>query len=199
MVKIHGKILVKRIKNKPGSILKTCKAIFVLIVKALLKMIVKDISSIFLDVVISHKWPLIGIICFFLDKTPSINSKPLIYCFWPSKAYSKIGVLISGGDVTSARLFVKMQGNREILGLVGYWDVVAWDEFEQQKGRNVDAVLIDTMQNYLANKSFNRGKATHEASASMTFVGNTKHTVPYMLKNSHLFESIPTSFIKGAF
>ena len=38
------------------------------------------------------------------------------------------------------------------LGLVGYWDVVAWDEFEQQKGRNVGAVLIDTMQNYLANK-----------------------------------------------
>ena len=112
---------------------------------------------------------------------------------------SPYGVLVSGGDVTSARLFVKIQGNKEILGLVGYWDVVAWDEFEQQKGRNVDAVLIDTMQNYLANKSFNRGKGTHEASASMSFVGNTKHTVPYMLKNSHLFESIPTSFIKGAF
>jgi ATP-dependent Lon protease len=112
---------------------------------------------------------------------------------------SPYGVLVSGGDVTSARLFVKMSGNREILGLVGYWDVVAWDEFEQQKGRVVDAVLIDTMQNYLANKSFNRGKATHEASASMVFVGNTKHTVPYMLKNSHLFESIPTAFIKGAF
>ena len=109
------------------------------------------------------------------------------------------GVLVSGGDVTSARLFVKIQGNKEILGLVGYWDVVAWDEFEQQKGRNVDAVLIDTMQNYLANKSFNRGKATHEASASMSFVGNTKHTVPFMLRNSHLFESIPTAFIKGAF
>ena len=112
---------------------------------------------------------------------------------------SPYGVLVSGGDVTSARLFVKIQGNKEILGLVGYWDVVAWDEFEQQKGRNVDAMLIDTMQNYLANKSFNRGKGTHEASASMSFVGNTKHTVPYMLKNSHLFESIPTSFIKGAF
>lgn len=112
---------------------------------------------------------------------------------------SPYGVLVSGGDVTSARLFVKIQGNKEILGLVGYWDVVAWDEFEQQKGRNVDAVLIDTMQNYLANKSFNRGKGTHEASASMSFVGNTKHTVPFMLRNSHLFESIPTSFIKGAF
>lgn len=112
---------------------------------------------------------------------------------------SPYGVLVSGGDVTSARLFVKMSGNREILGLVGYWDVVAWDEFEQQKGRSVDAVLIDTMQNYLANKSFNRGKGTHEASASMCFVGNTLHTVPFMLKNSNLFESIPTAFIKGAF
>lgn len=109
------------------------------------------------------------------------------------------GVLVSGGDVTSARLFVKMSGNREILGLVGYWDIVAWDEFEQQKGRSIDAVLIDTMQNYLANKAFNRGKSTHEASASMVFVGNTKHTVPYMLKNTHLFESIPVAFIKGAF
>lgn len=112
---------------------------------------------------------------------------------------SPYGVLVSGGDVTSARLFSKMSGNNEILGLVGYWDVVAWDEYEQQKGKATDAVLIDTMQNYLANKTFNRGKATHEASASMAFVGNTKHTVPYMLKNSHLFESIPTGFIKGAF
>ena len=112
---------------------------------------------------------------------------------------SPYGVLVSGGDVTSARLFVRMVGKKEELGLVGYWDVVAWDEFEQQKGRAVDAVLIDTMQNYLANKFFNRGKGTHEASASMSFVGNTKHTVSYMLKNSHLFESIPTSFIKGAF
>lgn len=116
-----------------------------------------------------------------------------------SRNYLPYGVLVSGGDVTSARLFVKMSGNKELLGLVGYWDVVAWDEFEQQKGRAVEPTLIDIMQNYLANKSFNRGKATHEASASMSFVGNTKHTVPYMLKNSHLFESIPTAFVKGAF
>ena len=112
---------------------------------------------------------------------------------------SPYGVLVSGGDVTSARLFVKISGNREILGLVGYWDVVAWDEYEQQKGKSVDPVLIDTMQNYLANKSFNRGGNPHEASASVAFVGNTKHTVGYMLEHSHLFESIPTAFIKGAF
>ena len=130
----------------------------------------------------------------FMELGPKGTGKSHIF-----QEMSPYGVLVSGGDVTSARLFVKISGNREILGLVGYWDLVAWDEFEQQKGRNVDAVLIDTMQNYLANKSFNRGKATHEASASMVFVGNTKHTVPYMLKSSHLFESIPTSFIKGAF
>lgn len=130
----------------------------------------------------------------FMELGPKGTGKSHVF-----QELSPYGVLVSGGDVTSARLFVRMSGNREILGLVGYWDTVAWDEFEQQKGRNVDAVLIDTMQNYLANKSFNRGKATHEASASMVFVGNTKHTVPYMLKSSHLFESIPTSFIKGAF
>lgn len=130
----------------------------------------------------------------FIELGPKGTGKSHVF-----QELSPYGVLVSGGDVTSARLFVKIQGNKEILGLVGYWDVVAWDEFEQQKGRNVDAVLIDTMQNYLANKSFNRGKATHEASASMSFVGNTKHTVPFMLRNSHLFESIPTAFIKGAF
>lgn len=130
----------------------------------------------------------------FMELGPKGTGKSHVF-----QELSPYGVLVSGGDVTSARLFVRMSGKREELGLVGYWDVVAWDEFEQQKGRAVDAVLIDTMQNYLANKSFNRGKGTHEASASMVFVGNTKHTVPFMLKNTHLFESIPTSFIKGAF
>ena len=130
----------------------------------------------------------------FMELGPKGTGKSHVF-----QELSPYGVLVSGGDVTSARLFVKMSGNKEILGLVGYWDVVAWDEFEQQKGRAVEPTLIDIMQNYLANKSFNRGKATHEASASMSFVGNTKHTVPYMLKNSHLFESIPTAFVKGAF
>ena len=130
----------------------------------------------------------------FMELGPKGTGKSHVF-----QELSPYGVLVSGGDVTSARLFVRMSGKREELGLVGYWDVVAWDEFEQRKGRAVDAVLIDTMQNYLANKSFNRGKGTHEASASMVFVGNTKHTVPFMLKNTHLFESIPTSFIKGAF
>lgn len=130
----------------------------------------------------------------FVELGPKGTGKSHVY-----QELSPHGVLVSGGDVTSARLFVKYSGNKEILGLVGFWDVVAWDEFEHQPGKRIDPVMIDTMQNYLANKSFNRGKTAHEASASMAFVGNTKHTVPYMLKNSHLFESIPDAFIKGAF
>lgn len=131
----------------------------------------------------------------FIELGPKGTGKSTVF-----SELSPYGVLVSGGDVTSARLFSKISGNNEILGLVGFWDVVAWDEYEQKKGKVIDAVLIDTMQNYLANKTFNRGKATHEATASMAFVGNTKHTVPYMLKNSHLFESIPTAFYQtGAF
>jgi ATP-dependent Lon protease len=108
------------------------------------------------------------------------------------------GVLVSGGDVSKARLFVNNAGNK--IGLVGYWDVVALDEFEQEKGsRRTDGDLVKILQNYMANQSFNRGKDTYQATASMAFVGNTKHTVPYMLKNSHLFESIPDGYIKGAF
>jgi len=108
------------------------------------------------------------------------------------------GVLVSGGDVSKARLFVNNTGNK--IGLVGYWDVVAMDEFEQDKGtKKVDGDLVKILQNYMANKSFNRGKETYQATASLAYIGNTKHTVPYILKNSHLFESIPEGYIKGAF
>ena len=100
--------------------------------------------------------------------------------------------------MSKARLFVNNSGNK--IGLVGYWDVVALDEFEQEKGgKRTDGDLVKIMQNYMANQSFNRGKETYQATASMAFVGNTKHNVPYMLKNSHLFESIPEGYIKGAF
>ena len=109
------------------------------------------------------------------------------------------GVLVSGGDVTSARLFVSNTGRGKI-GLVGYWDIICLDEFEQVIGsKRADGDMVNIMQNYMANKSFNRGKETIQAYASMAFVGNTKHAVPYMLRESHLFESIPAAYIKGAF
>jgi ATP-dependent Lon protease len=129
----------------------------------------------------------------FIELGPKGTGKSHIF-----SELSPHGVLVSGGDVSKARLFVNNNGNK--IGLVGYWDVVALDEFEQEQGsRRVDGDLVKIMQNYMANQSFNRGKETYQATASLAFVGNTKHTVPYMLKNSHLFESIPEGYIKGAF
>ena len=107
------------------------------------------------------------------------------------------GVLVSGGDVSKANLFVNNTGNK--IGLVGYWDVVAFDEFEQNENKKVDGDLVTIMQNYMANKSFNRGKDTFGSNASLAFVGNTKHSVPFMLMNSTLFDSIPKGFMKSAF
>ena len=129
----------------------------------------------------------------FIELGPKGTGKSHIF-----SELSPHGVLVSGGDVSKARLFVNNSGDK--IGLVGYWDVVALDEFEQEKGsKRVDGDLVKILQNYMANQSFNRGKETYQATASMAFVGNTKHTVPYMLKNSHLFESIPEGYIKGAF
>lgn len=129
----------------------------------------------------------------FIELGPKGTGKSHIF-----QELSPHGVLVSGGDVSKARLFVNNTGNR--IGLVGYWDVVALDEFEQDRGgKRVDGDLVKIMQNYMANQAFNRGKETFQATASLAFVGNTKRSVPFMLKNSHLFESIPDGYIKGAF
>lgn len=106
------------------------------------------------------------------------------------------GILISGGEVSKAKLFVN-NSNGEI-GLVGYWDVVAYDEFAGKKKRT-DKGLVDIMKNYMANKSFSRGTQVYGASASMVFVGNTDHSVPYMLKHSNLFDALPKAYYDTAF
>ena len=82
--------------------------------------------------------------------------------------------------------------------MVGYWDAVAFDEFAG-KSKRVDKALVDIMKNYMTNKSFSRGVETLGAEASMVFVGNTQHTVPYMLKHSNLFEELPDKFYDSAF
>jgi ATP-dependent Lon protease len=110
--------------------------------------------------------------------------------------FSPHGMLISGGEVTVPKLFVNNSNGR--LGLVGYWDVVAFDEFAGKKKRT-DKALVDIMKNYMANKSFSRGVETLGAEASMVFVGNTSHTVPYMLKNSDLFDELPESYHDSAY
>lgn len=116
-----------------------------------------------------------------------------------SHIYSEMsphGILISGGEVSKAKLFVN-NSNGEI-GLVGYWDVVSYDEFAG-KNKKVDHGLVDIMKNYMANKSFSRGTEVFGAAASMVFVGNTEHAVPYMMKHSNLFEALPKDYYDTAF
>ncbi len=107
------------------------------------------------------------------------------------------GTLISGGEVSAAKLFVN-NAKKHDIGLVGYWDNIAFDEFAGSS-KKVDKALVDIMKGYMANKSFSRGVETLSAEASMTFIGNTKHNVPYMLKHSNLFEELPPQYLDSAF
>lgn len=111
--------------------------------------------------------------------------------------FSPHGTLISGGEVSAAKLFVN-NAKKHDIGLVGYWDNIAFDEFAGSS-KKVDKALVDIMKGYMANKSFSRGVETLSAEASMTFIGNTKHNVPYMLKHTNLFEELPPQYLDSAF
>ncbi|MBT4361895.1 MAG: BREX system Lon protease-like protein BrxL [Candidatus Marinimicrobia bacterium] len=127
----------------------------------------------------------------FIELGPKGTGKSHIF-----SEMSPHGILISGGEVTQAKLFINNSNNQ--IGLVGYWDVVAFDEFAGS-GKTADKKLVDIMKNYMANKSFSRGKDVFGATASFAFVGNTEHSVPYMLKNSNLFDALPKAYYDTAF
>jgi ATP-dependent Lon protease len=110
--------------------------------------------------------------------------------------FSPHGQLISGGEVTVPKLFVNNSNGR--IGLVGFWDVIAFDEFAGRQ-KKANKALVDIMKNYMANKTFSRGITPMGADASFAFVGNTDHNVPFMLKNSDLFEALPPQFHDSAF
>ncbi|HBR92739.1 MAG TPA: BREX system Lon protease-like protein BrxL [Opitutae bacterium] len=111
--------------------------------------------------------------------------------------FSPHGMIVSGGEVTAAKLFVNNSG-KTTIGLVGFWDSVAFDEFAG-KDKRVDKNLVDIMKNYMANKSFSRGVDMMSAEASMSFLGNTRKSVAYMLKHSHFFDDLPDKYIDAAF
>jgi len=116
-----------------------------------------------------------------------------------SHIYSEMsphGILISGGEVSKAKLFVN--NSTGDIGLVGYWDVVAYDEFAG-KTKRADRGLVDILKNYMANRTFSRGTDVYSASASMVFVGNTDHSVSYMLKHNNLFKVLPEAYYDTAF
>jgi len=110
--------------------------------------------------------------------------------------FSPHGILISGSEVTAAKLFVSNSSAK--IGLVGYWDCICFDEFAG-KDKKVEKSLVDIMKNYMANRSFSRGIEQMSAEASMVFMGNTKKSVAYMLKHSHFFDQLPDKYIDSAF
>ncbi len=110
--------------------------------------------------------------------------------------FSPHGILISGSEVTSAKLFVNNSNGK--IGLVGFWDAICFDEFAG-KDKKVDKALVDIMKNYMANRSFSRGIEQLSAEASMVFMGNTKKSVAYMLKHAHFFDQLPDKYIDSAF
>ena len=103
------------------------------------------------------------------------------------KEISPNSILVSGGQTTVANLFYNM--GRKTVGLVGLWDVVAFDEVAGIKFKDKDGIQI--MKDYMASGSFARGKEEKAATASMVFVGNINQSVDVLLKTSSLFDPFP--------
>ncbi|HJH28206.1 MAG TPA: protease Lon-related BREX system protein BrxL, partial [Methanosarcinaceae archaeon] len=103
------------------------------------------------------------------------------------KEISPNSILISGGQTTVANLFYNM-GTRQV-GLVGLWDVVAFDEVAGMKFKDKDGVQI--LKDYMASGSFARGKDQINANASVVFVGNINQSISSLLKTFHLFAPFP--------
>ncbi|WP_284450081.1 protease Lon-related BREX system protein BrxL [Spongiibacter tropicus] len=111
------------------------------------------------------------------------------------KECSPNSILVSGGQTTVANLFYNMSSRR--IGLVGLWDLVAFDEVAGISFKDKDGVQI--MKDYMASGSFARGREQMEASASMVFVGNINQSVESLVKTSHLLAPFPEAMIDSAF
>lgn len=110
------------------------------------------------------------------------------------KEVSPNSILVSGGQTTVANLFYNLA--RRQIGLVGVWDVVAFDEVAGIRFKDHDGVQI--MKDFMASGSFVRGRDSLNASASMVFVGNIDN-VSTLLKTSHLLAPFPAAMIDSAF
>jgi len=104
-------------------------------------------------------------------------------------------MLISGGKVTVAQLFVNLSSGR--IGLLGMWDVVAFDEVAGLEMS--DSTVINMLKDYMESGSFARGKEETPAEASVVFVGNTSKPHQELVRTAHLFADLPRAMIDPAF
>ena len=111
------------------------------------------------------------------------------------KECSPNSLLVSGGQTTVANLFYNMSSRQ--IGLVGMWDVVAFDEVAGMNFKDNDGIQI--MKDYMASGSFSRGRDSIEGKASMVFIGNINHSVETLVKTSHLLAPFPEAMIDTAF
>ena len=105
--------------------------------------------------------------------------------------FSPYSTLISGGQATKATLFYN--NARGKIGLVGFWDTVAFDEVGGIKIKDPDTIQI--MKDFMANGRFSRGVEII-ANASMAFVGNIDQSIEQIVKSAKydLFLPLPPQF-----
>lgn len=111
---------------------------------------------------------------------------------------SPYAILLSGGQTTTANLFgrlnasAKKSSSLERTGLVGNWDVVAFDEVAGMHFKDMNAIQI--LKGYMAGGTYARGRESFNGDASMVFEGNINDSVQNVLKTTHLFDSFPPEF-----
>ena len=110
---------------------------------------------------------------------------------------SPYAILVSGGDVTVPSLFISHIG-RGRMGLVGLWDVVAFDEVAGLT-RLANPQAINLLKDYMESGSFSRGREEIIALASLVFIGNINADVEVALRTSHLFTPFPSEMQDLAF
>jgi len=105
--------------------------------------------------------------------------------------FSPYATLISGGQASKATLFYN--NARRKVGLVGFWDTVAFDEVGGIKVKDPDTIQI--MKDFMANGRFSRG-AEVIADASLSFVGNFDESVHQVVNSTEhdLFLPLPSEF-----
>jgi len=105
--------------------------------------------------------------------------------------FSPYSTLVSGGQATKSTLFYNNARGR--VGLVGFWDTVAFDEVGGIKVKDTDTIQI--MKDFMANGRFSRGVEVI-ADASLAFVGNIDMSVEQVVNSSQydLFQPLPPEF-----
>jgi ATP-dependent Lon protease len=105
--------------------------------------------------------------------------------------FSPYATLISGGQATKSTLFYNV--TRRKVGLVGFWDTVAFDEVGGMKIKDPDTIQI--MKDFMANGRFSRG-AEVIADASLSFVGNFDLSINQVVNSvkHDLFQPLPAEF-----